>query len=517
MLKINARNVNTIISYIKPSFSKKPPIPLRSLSKPAESSSFLRRLQQCTTREEFNTLGKEYQQARINGYCTDNLENAFLKKKDELKKAFNLEAKAYFANKMAENPRYIFNEPIFKTQFDRFIASTNGDYDLIKRLLEHPTLGIKANQSAFSRILNSTNKDTAKILTKYLNGKPLQKLENGKLVNLSADEIANVVQFNRNNKNIVELLNNPQQMTTFLQRSELVISNLEKYSPDISSALKYNMINKKGVWFNTSLNKNLLNDIEAIVHGQNYFPKFNGNISLSQIQNSTKLGDAISINGKMYLNNGKNIEELKISEEMYKKLFPPLERFNISQSRYTGDCFLISPLENAMNTPKGRCEIYKMFSQDKYGNLFLNTKGNSIRIDKLNSSEKELSGCPGLALIEREFNKTNTSLSSIAGFSAIGKNGCQVIHHAFTPREAQKILFGDFYKYINNEDYLLRIGFLKDNPKYNMLTNHAYSLKSFDAVNRTYTITNPHRAGVDITIPEEEFVKNLAKLDVAKI
>ena len=101
MLKINARNVNTIISYIKPSFSKKPPIPLRSLSKPAESSSFLRRLQQCTTREEFNTLGKEYQQARINGYCTDNLENAFLKKKDELKKAFNLEAKTYFANKMA--------------------------------------------------------------------------------------------------------------------------------------------------------------------------------------------------------------------------------------------------------------------------------------------------------------------------------------------------------------------------------------------------------------------------------
>ena len=50
-----------------------------------------------------------------------------------------------------------------------------------------------------------------------------------------------------------------------------------------------------------------------------------------------------------------------------------------------------------------------------------------------------------------------------------------------------------------------------------MLMSHAYSLKSFDAVNRTYTITNPHRAGVDITIPEEEFVKNLAKLDVAKI
>ena len=88
---INTRNVNTIISHIRPCISKKPPITsMGSLSKSVENSNFLRKLQQCTTREEFNALGKEYQQARINGYCTDNLENAFLKKRVELKKAFNL-------------------------------------------------------------------------------------------------------------------------------------------------------------------------------------------------------------------------------------------------------------------------------------------------------------------------------------------------------------------------------------------------------------------------------------------
>lgn len=483
------------------------------------SPSIAQRLQKCTTREEFNLLLKEYRQARMSGTCLDDMQVLFQAKAQEIRKVLNSNAKSYFLTKMSTEPKFIFNNSLLKTQFNNFISNTNGDYDLLYRIVNDANLGFKGNKSAFMRIISSTNSNTSKYLNYYLNGTLIKKLDANKLVDLNADEIAHVMQFNRNNKNLNELLGDPKNLTDFLKRSEQIIQHAEKYRPELASALKHNMVYRDGTFFNSTVNKNLLDDMEALIHGKSYYPKFDKSASLSQIMAETKLGDAIAIDGKMFLNNGKNLERLQFDEKMYNKLFPPIDRFDIRQSKKTGDCFLISPLENLMNSQKGRCNIYRMFSQDASGNLFVKTAGNKVpvRVNNLTPNAQELAGNNGLALLEREFNAYNNSSSSIAAYTGILGDNCQIVHHAFDSRSIAKIIGNDFNKYLNKDDYLIRVAFTKANPQYNMLTGHAYSLKAYDKANKTFTITNPHRAGIDICVPEGDILPYLAKLDIVKI
>lgn len=499
--------------------------PVSSVSKISSKSAsyFSEKLQKCATREDFNALLKEYQQARMSGNCFDDLQAMFRAKGAEIKKVLNKNAKEYFSQKMATNPKYIFNQPIFKTQFNNFLTNTGCEYDLARRLLEDSVLGFKANGSAFIRILSSTNKNTSKYLNHYLNGNTIQRLESGKLVDLTADEIAHVFQFNRNNPNLNELLANPKKLTDFINKSNQIMSHAEKYRPDLASALKYNSVYKDNTWFNSSVNKNLLDDIESVIHGKSYYPKYNSSTSQTQILNETKFGDAIAIDGQMYFNNGKSLEKLAINETAYEKLFPPISRFDIRQSKITGDCFLVSPLEAAMNSPKGRGEIYRMFSQDTVGNLYVKTGGNKVatKVADLNPKAEELAGNNGLALIEREFATGRARVStgapsSMDAYDVFGKN-CQILHHAFNPRDINNVLQKDFWNYINKNDHFIRIQFAMANPQYNILHNHAYSIKSYDEINKVFVITNPHRAGINISVPESELLQNICKLDVVKL
>ena len=63
------------------------------------------------------------------------------------------------------------------------------------------------------------------------------------------------------------------------------------------------------------------------------------------------------------------ITPLQYFEEVFEKLFPAIDRFNICQGT-AGDCFFISPLNSLIDTPKGRNEIYKMFTGSTLDKLY---------------------------------------------------------------------------------------------------------------------------------------------------
>ena len=102
-------------------------------------------------------------------------------------------------------------------------------------------------------------------------------------------------------------------------------------------------------------------DIECLKSGKNYFQRFSKTTSHDDITNKTELGEVISIDGQMYVRGKNDIEKLKLDEEMYKKLFPALGRYCLSQ---VGDsCYFVSALDGMIKNPETRIDMYKMFEQ----------------------------------------------------------------------------------------------------------------------------------------------------------
>lgn len=90
-----------------------------------------------------------------------------------------------------------------------------------------------------------------------------------------------------------------------------------------------------------------------------------------------KTGEVCRINGKenlfMELKNGE-LEELFIKPETYLELFPPAQRFSLSQGA-TGDCFLISAFNSAYLNPNARHLILEMFKENPDGTLDVSIGG----------------------------------------------------------------------------------------------------------------------------------------------
>lgn len=347
-----------------------------------------------------------------------------------------------------------------------------------------------------------------------------------------------MIKFNSKNKNIEHYT--PEQVTTFLDRCDKLIKQADKIDPEIGQALKFSVLRDDNQYYNANINKNLLGDMEALIHGKSYYPKFNRNTSINEILSSTELGDAISIDGQMYVNNGSTIESINISETNYQKLFPPVSRFNSKQSKSLGNCYFIDQLQSLMNSGKGRCQLYKMFSEDSNGNLYVKTDANknALLIDNIpNGLHHSNGGSLGIIAIELAYgagmndNPNITKVSQITkqmeqgGWPDFGKKGlenllgdnCKVLEYTFDYKEVQNILRNKLNNYVNRDDVLIQVQFSKRNPKYNMIQSHAYSLKSYDAENHIFTITNPHRAGVDIRVPENEILPYISKFYATQI
>lgn len=93
--------------------------------------------------------------------------------------------------------------------------------------------------------------------------------------------------------------------------------------------------------------------------------------SIPDAKYNLKTGDVCSIKGKdnvfIELSNGE-LEELFITPQTYMELFPPAQRFALTQGG-TGDCFLITAFNSAYLNPNARHLILEMFKENPDGTL----------------------------------------------------------------------------------------------------------------------------------------------------
>lgn len=138
-------------------------------------------------------------------------------------------------------------------------------------------------------------------------------------------------------------------------------------------------------------------------------------VNLKNISKSgVKDGGVFTQNGQLYIRNGNEAVALDISPETFKKLFPH-ESLNFEQgqgmqitgTKSTNTCWFLSTLENAYESPQGKKNVLKLFSEDSNGNIsitFLDSrpitfkKGQTIDINGRGVSH---SSDKGVALLEQ--------------------------------------------------------------------------------------------------------------------
>ena len=207
------------------------------------------------------------------------------------------------------------------------------------------------------------------------------------------EEAINIIQNNKNWKKVIEL-------------GILDLLVLGKISPetlaDINDSLK-----KK----HTSLNYEVLSDIKLLKQGKSVVPEFKQGTSKEEAFKKTKVGDAVQIGDKMYINDGKTLYPWKMTREKYNNLFPPIERYMAEQGTLS-NCYFISTLRKCMNNPYSRAEIYKSFEVDKediYCTIraykdFFGTK--KFKSGLYLYEDKHLNGCKGLQILEQTYAQT---------------------------------------------------------------------------------------------------------------
>lgn len=499
-----------------------------------------------TAPEAFSKTAAKGEKAAASAFSrtSDSYVRASVRQPNNVKTAQNLrtsisqaEAKAYFETRL-QDPRCIFRHPVGRAQMVNFLNANGDNYSLLYKLAKSGKFSLQENPSAFMRVLSSTNQNTSNYLNLILDGTlTLEKVDkSGKIATLTADELASFIQFNRNNKHISELVTSPKKMTEFLERSETLINNAKRIDKrDIFDPLMQNTSYHSKTLYNATLNKNILDDMEALIHGKSYYPKYSSTTASSQILRETKMGDAIAIDGKMYLNNGKSLEKLNFDEKKYTELFPPIRRFNAKQSTEIGDCFMVSPLSAMMNSEKGRCHIYRMFMQDSVGNVWVKSANSAVPVcfDGFEKSVPHITNNKGLAMIEMAYAKgANPELtdfneimhwtgggwtSNSKGLELIFGDSAKTARYTFHASDIDKNLRSDLAKYANRDDFVTTIGVCKINPEYNMMPSHAYTLRGYDAKNKMVTIANPHRAGLDVKIPEEEILPYISRISVSQL
>lgn len=104
-----------------------------------------------------------------------------------------------------------------------------------------------------------------------------------------------------------------------------------------------------------------------------YLREYPKNTPLSTIKKHIKNGEVCSIAGKAHVQYNGKLIPLKLSKEMFEKLFPPNKLFNFKQGEI-GDCWFISGLSGLLDKPKGRLKIYQMFEQ-KGNDVIVNIDG----------------------------------------------------------------------------------------------------------------------------------------------
>ncbi len=188
----------------------------------------------------------------------------------------------------------------------------------------------------------------------------------------------------------------------------------------------------KQIGQHADLSPEIYSDLALLKAGKSIVPEFPKGTDLKTAFAQTKVGDAVEVGNKMYINDGNNLIEWNMSKEKYLELFPPVQRFTTTQGAIA-NCHLIQTLGLAMQNPKARAQFLQSF-QMRGNDVIVTVKGFEDYFGsntfpngeiKLASNNKHLTGCTGLQMYEQTYSKvalrenTNVSYPSIASINDI--------------------------------------------------------------------------------------------------
>lgn len=411
--------------------------------------------------------------------------------------------------------------------------------------------------------LEDIKEELGKYIQAYASEKDLEKLASMKKV-LSNFLVANL----NAKKNYVPLVNielsNPELYKKIEESGVIELIQNEV----ISSNLLFKLND------NSEINSKLLEDLEMYKKDASTIIKFSPETTLAQALSKTKCGDVLSIGEQLYINDGSpELYKWSLTKDQYQELFPLVTRFETTQGKLS-DCYLISALISCMENRQARSEIYKSFSSsgeditvtikayEKYGGSYTFKNG---EID-LSETGANLLGCVGLQMLEQAYarvafrderldslpkltNKThvaaimprisgglvNNVMSEVLGVENLGvkralpsdvtrSTACIYIdnNNAKNKENFCSILTA----LANNKDYILNFGTIssKDekiesvlNYDYNILSQHAYSIKGYNPDTNMVQIINSHCGAVVTNVPLEELSKYIEQLYVTSL
>ena len=421
----------------------------------------------------------------------------------------------------------------------QFVKETNGDYELLLKLLKNEKI---INSDYLNSLLKISNKNNISFLRNYIEN-PASIVSNSNTKNGDLMVLNFLMSLNRNNPIPTELLTNTNAQKLFLNNAfQLPMKACSKNSDKLMRAF---FITKSGGYPLKSgikpatLNKNLLDDWENLAHGRSYIKQFD-NETIPEIVRSVKYGDAFSIKGQMYIKeaNGK-LTPLGYSEDTYKKLFPPIDRFNICQGNY-GDCYFVSVMDSLMSNPEGRNTLYKMFKGstenkilvsknpnkyvpyefrefDKKGMHVYNENAFGI-LEQYAARNKGLSQHKQFESIEEMMENFRGGQSMFAGryLLDLDNTGKTINEFAHNETELRKLLENN----INKSGKIFMFG-TKDkafstaestlSEDYFLFSTHAGAIKAYNPATDTAVITNPWISAAEFEIPIADLMRYVNK------
>lgn len=433
---------------------------------------------------------------------------------------------------------------------EHFKKANNCDYELLAKILQNQDL---VTSGFVHSVLKNTNPNNRAIVELFLDSPELLFGKNvkSKLMSLNV-----FMCLNRNNPIAKEFLTDKKIQEVFWDKALLAIKTGSKGKQKLgqsSDVIGYGGRVSKDKLNIATLSKNYLDDLENLAHGRDYIQHYD--VYLDAIRN-TKYGEAFSLKGKMFVReaDGK-FTELGYSEDVFRKLFPPVDRFNMCQGAL-GDCYFVSLMDAIMNKPEGRNRIYKMFKGSTTNQIVV-SKGDKFKpflFQRLDNEGLHVHNENAFAILEQfaAYNKAgNMSLtpevvmrkfrggtSLTSGRLLFDMGGERFVNEfAFNERIIERLIKSglskdeaikqskkEFIKMlennINKPDKVITFGTIPKpnsssesllNDVYDLYSQHGYSIKAYNPNIKTVTISNPWNTAIETEIPIDELIKYVNK------
>ena len=344
----------------------------------------------------------------------------------------------------------------------------------------------------------------------------------------------------KNNAEIRALGSNPAKLKEVLSNISKIIEDPRYVSNEVREAILNGSAKLNGsdnTLVKCEIESNMMNDIIKLAKGEDYIMKFPSGASEREIMHRLPVGEVANVGGKLYVNNGSNLELINLSESTFRKLFPPVQRFSTHQGNI-GTCYLVSVLENMYASPKGRVELYRRIGEDRNGIYTITSAGSYEKtyFKRFDSKNKHIQEETGLAILEQgwcknmrtngEYNPRETIImdrsdggfANWAIFGLLGKNA-RVTND---PASIRRYIM----QYANNRNMIINVGskskgFQSDsnltNRNYNIYARHEYSVKGYDASTDSVILCNPHHTGCVVKMPMHEFINYFDELSILEL